>query len=137
MSSLQLVALSKGLPVGIATGGFYIVYRFLEDYLLNPRVMKHTVKVTPGLTIVATLIGGALLGLIGALVAIPWRQPFTCCSRKWPSPARTFAELGAENRQRQREVLGRDGPARDRWTTRVCARREIALKRDKTVSYHR
>jgi predicted PurR-regulated permease PerM len=68
---VSLVALTKGVPVGIATLGFYIVYRYLEDYLLNPRVMKHTVKVTPGLTIIATLIGGTLLGLVGALVAIP------------------------------------------------------------------
>jgi predicted PurR-regulated permease PerM len=68
---VTLVALTKGLPVGAATAAFYIFYRFLEDYFLNPRVMKHTVKVTPGLTIIATLIGGTLLGLIGALVAIP------------------------------------------------------------------
>jgi predicted PurR-regulated permease PerM len=68
---VSLVALTKGLPVAIATAGFYIVYRFLEDYLLNPRIMKHTVKISPGLTIIATLIGGALLGLIGALIAIP------------------------------------------------------------------
>ncbi len=68
---VSLVALAKGIPIGIATGAFYLVYRFLEDYLLNPRVMKHTVKVSPGLTIIATLIGGTLLGLIGALVAIP------------------------------------------------------------------
>ena len=68
---VSLVALSKGLPVGIATACFYIAYRFLEDYLLNPRVMKHTVRVTPGLTIVATLIGGSLLGIIGALIAVP------------------------------------------------------------------
>ncbi len=68
---VSLVALSKGLPVGIATAGFYIAYRFLEDYLLTPRVMKHTVRVTPGLTIIATLLGGALLGLIGALIAVP------------------------------------------------------------------
>jgi predicted PurR-regulated permease PerM len=68
---VTLVALTKGLPIGIATGVFYIVYRFVEDYLLNPRVMRHTVKVSPGLTIIATLIGGSLLGLVGALVAIP------------------------------------------------------------------
>jgi len=68
---VSLVALTKGLPVGIATAAFYITYRFLEDYLLNPRVMKHTVKVSPGLTIIATLIGGSLLGIIGALIAIP------------------------------------------------------------------
>ena len=68
---VSLVALTKGVPVAVATAGFYVVYRYLEDYLLNPRVMKHTVKVTPGLTIIATLIGGTLLGLIGALIAIP------------------------------------------------------------------
>ncbi len=68
---VSLVALTKGLPVGIATAAFYVIYRFLEDYFLNPRVMKHTVKVTPGLTIIATLIGGTLLGIIGALIAIP------------------------------------------------------------------
>ena len=68
---VSLVALSKGLPIGIATACFYIAYRFLEDYFLNPRVMKHTVKVTPGLTIIATLIGGSLLGIVGALIAVP------------------------------------------------------------------
>jgi predicted PurR-regulated permease PerM len=68
---VTLVALTKGVPIAIATGVFYIVYRFVEDYLLNPRVMRHTVKVSPGLTIIATLIGGSLLGLVGALVAIP------------------------------------------------------------------
>jgi predicted PurR-regulated permease PerM len=68
---VSLVALTRGLPIALATGGFYIAYRLLEDYLLNPRVMKQTVKVSPGLTIIATLIGGTLLGLIGALVAIP------------------------------------------------------------------
>ncbi len=69
--AVTLVALTKGLTVGIATACFYIAYRFLEDYLLNPRVMKHTVRVTPGLTIVATLIGASLLGIIGALIAVP------------------------------------------------------------------
>ena len=65
------VSLARGVPLAIATGIFYIVYRLVEDYLLNPRVMKHTVKVSLGLTIIATLIGGTLLGLVGALVAIP------------------------------------------------------------------
>ncbi|MBW4029237.1 MAG: AI-2E family transporter [Acidobacteria bacterium] len=68
---VSLVAATKGLPIGIATAGFYVVYRYLEDFFLNPRVMRRTVKVSAGLTIVATLVGGALLGLIGALVAVP------------------------------------------------------------------
>ena len=68
---VSLVALTVSLPVAIATAIFYVVYRFLEDYLLTPRIMARTVNV-PGLaTVVATVLGGALLGIIGALVAIP------------------------------------------------------------------
>jgi predicted PurR-regulated permease PerM len=68
---VSIVAFTKGVPIGVATLAFYVAYRYLEDYLLNPRVMKRTVKVSPGLTIIATLVGGTLLGLVGALVAIP------------------------------------------------------------------
>jgi predicted PurR-regulated permease PerM len=68
---VSLVALTKGLPVAIATGGFYTFYRLFEDYLLVPRVMNRTVRISPGLTIMATLLGAALWGLLGALVAIP------------------------------------------------------------------
>jgi predicted PurR-regulated permease PerM len=68
---VSLVAFTKGVPIGVATIAFYVIYRYVEDYFLNPRVMKRTVRVSPGLTIIATLIGGTLLGLVGALVAIP------------------------------------------------------------------
>jgi predicted PurR-regulated permease PerM len=68
---VSLVALTVSLPVAIATGGFYVFYRFLEDYLLTPRIMRRTVAVPGLLTVVATVLGGALLGIVGALVAIP------------------------------------------------------------------
>jgi predicted PurR-regulated permease PerM len=68
---VSLVALTVSLPVAIATAGFYIVYRFLEDYLLTPRIMRRTVAVPGLLTVLATVLGGALLGIVGALVAIP------------------------------------------------------------------
>ena len=69
---VSLVALSHSVPIAIATAAFYIVYRFLEDYLLSPRVMARTVKVSPGITIIATLRRGALLGHTSARsVAIP------------------------------------------------------------------
>jgi predicted PurR-regulated permease PerM len=68
---VSLVALTVSLPIAIATAGFYVAYRFAEDYLLVPRVMGRTVQVPAAVTVVAVLIGAALLGLIGALVAIP------------------------------------------------------------------
>ncbi len=68
---VSVVALTVSLPVAIATGAFYAVYRFLEDYLLTPRIMTRTVAVPGLVTVLATVLGGALLGVVGALVAIP------------------------------------------------------------------
>ncbi|MGH9121553.1 MAG: AI-2E family transporter [Acidimicrobiales bacterium] len=68
---VALVALTVSLPVAIATLAFYVGYRFLEDYLLTPQIIGRTVNV-PGLaTVIATIIGGSLLGIIGALLAVP------------------------------------------------------------------
>ncbi|MFI0367636.1 AI-2E family transporter [Actinomadura sp. 1N219] len=50
---------------------FYLIYQQLENYVVYPRVMKRTVDVQPAVTIVAALVGGALLGVVGALLAIP------------------------------------------------------------------
>ncbi|HXR22481.1 MAG TPA: AI-2E family transporter [Acidimicrobiales bacterium] len=68
---VSLVALSVSLPVAIATAVFYIAYRFVEDYFLVPRVMRQAVNVSPVVTVLGVIIGAALLGIIGALVAIP------------------------------------------------------------------
>jgi predicted PurR-regulated permease PerM len=68
---VSLVALIVSLPVALATAGFYVAYRLAEDYLLVPKVMGHTVRVSAVVSIVAVLVGGALMGIIGALMAIP------------------------------------------------------------------
>jgi predicted PurR-regulated permease PerM len=68
---VALVALTVSLPICIATIAFFIAYRFGEDYLLVPRIIGKAVEVPAMVTVVATLIGGALLGILGALVAIP------------------------------------------------------------------
>ncbi len=68
---VSLVALTVSLPVAIATAIFYTVYRLLEDYLIVPRIIGRAVAVPATVTIVAVLIGAAVLGLLGALVAIP------------------------------------------------------------------
>ena len=65
------VALTVSLPVCIETIVFFVVFRLLEDYLLVPRIIGRAVKVPALITVVAVLIGGALLGIVGALVAIP------------------------------------------------------------------
>jgi predicted PurR-regulated permease PerM len=66
-----LVALSVSLHVCLATIGFFLIYRLVEDYLLVPRIIGRAVKVPALVTVVAVLLGGALMGIVGALVAIP------------------------------------------------------------------
>jgi predicted PurR-regulated permease PerM len=68
---VTLVALSVSLPVAIATLCFYVGYRLAEDYLLVPRIMGKTVRVPGMVSVVAVLVGGTLMGLVGALIAIP------------------------------------------------------------------
>jgi predicted PurR-regulated permease PerM len=66
-----LVALTVSFPVFLGTIGFYVAYRLIEDYLLVPKIIGGVVKVPALVTVVAVLLGGALLGIVGALVAIP------------------------------------------------------------------
>ena len=70
-AAVTLLALTVSLPVAVATLAFYVCYKLAEDYLLVPRVMNRTVHVPATVTLVAVLIGGVLLGIVGALVAIP------------------------------------------------------------------
>ena len=68
---VTLVALTVSIPVAIATLIFYIAYRLAEDYLLVPRIIGHTVKVPALGGMVAIVIGGVVMGIIGALIALP------------------------------------------------------------------
>lgn len=68
---VTLVAFTVSIPVGIGVGLWYLAYQQLENFLIYPRVMKRSVDVAPAATVVAVLIGGSLLGILGALLAIP------------------------------------------------------------------
>ena len=48
-----------------------IVYQQFENHVIQPQIQKRTVHVQPFITIVAVLFGATLLGVMGALVAIP------------------------------------------------------------------
>ncbi|QNA91309.1 MULTISPECIES: AI-2E family transporter [unclassified Microbacterium] len=49
----------------------YLVYMQVEAYVLTPRVMNRAVAVPGSLVVIGALAGGTLLGLLGALVAVP------------------------------------------------------------------
>ncbi|MFD3508784.1 AI-2E family transporter [Nocardia sp. NPDC058666] len=50
---------------------FAVFYQFFQDYILQPRITSRTVDVNAAVALIAVLAGGALLGAVGALLAIP------------------------------------------------------------------
>lgn len=66
-----LVALFDGFPAVLIVAVYYIVYMQVEAYFLSPRIMARAVKVPGSIVVIAALAGGTLLGILGALIAIP------------------------------------------------------------------
>ena len=55
----------------IAAAVYYLIYMQVEAYVLSPHIMNRAVSVPGSLVVIAALAGGNLLGLLGALIAIP------------------------------------------------------------------
>jgi predicted PurR-regulated permease PerM len=70
--TIALVTLFNNFPTStIVWVIVFIVYQQVENNIIQPVVYRRTVNVAPLAVIVAILIGGSLLGILGALVAIP------------------------------------------------------------------
>lgn len=65
------IAFATDPKIGIACAIFYLVYQQVENYLIYPRVMSRSVDIPGSVTVIAALVGAALLGVVGALLAIP------------------------------------------------------------------
>ncbi len=55
----------------------------VENYVLQPQLQKRAVQVEPFVAIVAVLFGGTLLGIVGALLAIPAAAAIQTVLREW------------------------------------------------------
>jgi predicted PurR-regulated permease PerM len=68
---------STGLwPTTVLVAAFFVAYQQLENYLIAPRVLKTTVELGAAAVLIAGLIGATVLGLVGALMAIPVAAAF-------------------------------------------------------------
>ncbi|MEV1147677.1 AI-2E family transporter [Micromonospora sp. NPDC049799] len=68
---VSLVGFATDLPVGIACAVFFLIYQQVENYLIYPKVMRRSVQVNEVAALVAALLGASLIGVVGALIAIP------------------------------------------------------------------
>ena len=66
-----LIGLSIGFPAAIAAAVLYIGIQQLENNLLVPKVMGDAVELHPAVMILALVVGGALFGIGGAILAAP------------------------------------------------------------------
>jgi predicted PurR-regulated permease PerM len=80
---ITLVALFEGPGTAIAFVAFFVVYQQLETHVLSPFVYRRTVAMRPVLVIVSVLVGAALLGILGALLAIPAAATIQIALQEW------------------------------------------------------
>ncbi|CAD5137557.1 AI-2E family transporter [Microbacterium sp. Nx66] len=66
-----ILALFTNPIAALIFAAIYLVYMQIEAYVLTPRVMNKAVAVPGSLVVIGALAGGTLLGLLGALVAVP------------------------------------------------------------------
>lgn len=65
------LALFSGWLPALIFAAVYFAYMQLEAYVLTPKVMNRAISVPGALVVIGALVGGTLLGLLGALIAIP------------------------------------------------------------------
>ena len=66
-----LMALSRGTPTAVLVLVLYIIYLHVESNLLVPWIYGSTLKLSPFVVLVALLVGAKLMGMLGALLALP------------------------------------------------------------------
>jgi predicted PurR-regulated permease PerM len=67
----MLIAFAKGPWDALWVLCFVVVYQQFENYLLQPRITARTVDIHPAVAFGSVVAGTALLGAVGALIAIP------------------------------------------------------------------
>jgi len=68
---VSLILLISGWQMALTFAIVYFIYLQVEAYVISPRIMSRAVSVPGGVAIIAVAAGGALWGVLGALIAIP------------------------------------------------------------------
>ncbi|MBS1898068.1 MAG: AI-2E family transporter [Actinobacteria bacterium] len=65
------IALFSSPVMALIFAAVYVVYMQVEAYVITPRVMSKAIAIPGSLVVIGALVGGTLLGLLGALIAVP------------------------------------------------------------------
>jgi len=67
-----IIAFTQGPLLGLGVIALYILIQQLENNILVPKVMEKAVGLSPLITIFSLLVGAALFGILGAVLAVPF-----------------------------------------------------------------
>jgi predicted PurR-regulated permease PerM len=66
-----MVGFFQSGPTGVLILIYFVVYQQIENYVVQPRIMKNAVNLSPAAVIISTLVFGSLAGFAGAVLALP------------------------------------------------------------------
>src|SRR6267154_528757 len=82
------VALLISFPHWLALGVFLGVWRLIQDYVISPRIMGHSMELHPLAAIFGVMAGGEVAGILGIFLSIPVMASLRIVFRRW----RLYAE---------------------------------------------
>jgi predicted PurR-regulated permease PerM len=85
---LVLVALTVSTPAAIAMAVIQLIYQQVENYIVYPIVYRRAVELSAFTTIVAVLIASSILGVVGAILAVPFAAVIKIVLREASGPRR-------------------------------------------------
>jgi predicted PurR-regulated permease PerM len=68
---MTLLGLTISPTIAIVALAYYLAYQQFESYVIYPKIMKRSVDLPGSVTVVAALVGGSMMGIVGALLAVP------------------------------------------------------------------
>jgi predicted PurR-regulated permease PerM len=102
---LTAVALTVSTPAAIAMVVIQLIYQQLENYVVYPIVYRRAVELSGFTTIVAVLVAGSLLGVVGAILAVPFAAVIKVVLHEAGAPRRArMAELRAATEPEREQV---------------------------------
>jgi predicted PurR-regulated permease PerM len=70
-SFFVVLAMTQGVPIALVAAAAFVLYMNLENHVIQPAIVGRSLNLTAPTTMVAALVGGAVAGIPGALVATP------------------------------------------------------------------
>ena len=99
-----LVAFTQGVTPGVAMLVVGVVYQQIENNVIQPVVQKKSVSVSPFVVLVSVLVGTSLLGVVGALLAIPAAGSIQIALREVLEERREFVKAHRHEVEREAEA---------------------------------